>query len=400
MWNLQEEAIETDDIEALCKWLKHMPKLTQSQQVKMFEDEFAKWQGCEYAVFVNSGSSANLLLIDAVMRQYNLKRGDRVIVPAVTWATNVSPIIQLGLVPVFCDVNLYNYSFDTAMLKTLYQKYKPKAIFVTHVLGFPAEVDYIQQELGDVIILEDCCESLGASINGINVGNFGAGSTFSFYWGHHITSVEGGMVCTNDEELYKLLVQKRAHGMLRDLPIEYHEWKLEFGRHYHEAFGDFFFAELGYNFRNTEINAFLGRRQLAKVNSIINIRNENYKRFCELVAKYDMLQPPPEKEGMSSFALPFVLPGRQRQTTDIILHRQCIETRPFIGGNLLRHKAFEGYGNPSMFPNAEILTNSGSYIGNNQFITTMQFEDLKKGLDEMFFGYQSESEMGWDDNVR
>ena len=382
MWNLQQDAIGKKDIEALCEWLQHMPRLTQSQQVSMFEAEFAKYQGSKYAVFVNSGSSANLLMVDAMIRQFDLQPGDKVIVPALTWATNVAPLIQLGLKPVFCDINLDDFSFDWEMLCELVDKEKPKAVFVTHVLGFPADMNFVHEAFyEDLIILEDCCESLGAQ-----VGHAGLASTFSFYWGHHITSVEGGMVCTDDDDLYMLLVQKRAHGMMRDLPLEYHEWNIEHGRHYPDAYahmGNFFFNELGYNFRNTEINAFLGRRQLELLPDIVLKRNANYMRFCSLLWSYAgfIQQPPWFKAGMSSFAMPLITPGRDRKTVDVALRKFDIETRPFISGNLLCHPAFENYGDWMDFPNANLLTKSGSYIGNNQFLTDENYGELKASLD-------------------
>ena len=155
---------------------------------------------------------------------FNWKEEDEVIVPSVTWVTNISPIMQIGLKPVFVDINLKDLSFEYNQIKGKITK-KTRAIFITHLIGFPADIEKIKANSGsqDIKILEDCCESHGAQINKIKVGNFGEGSTFSFYWGHHMTTIEGGMVCTNNEKLYKICLLKRSHGLARELPDQDHE---------------------------------------------------------------------------------------------------------------------------------------------------------------------------------
>jgi len=223
-WKLQENVLNKEDTEILVDFIRHTKRFTQFEKVKEFEKEYSRWLGTKYCVYVNSGSSANLLLIAALKELYQWKLNDEIIVPAVTWVTNVSPVMQCGLKPVFVDINLEDLSFDYDKLKSAITS-RTKAIFVTHLIGFPADINKIRDIIGnrDILILEDCCESHGATINDVKIGNFGIGSTFSFYWGHHITSVEGGVVCTNNEDLYKLVVLKRSHGLARELPVHYHE---------------------------------------------------------------------------------------------------------------------------------------------------------------------------------
>jgi CDP-6-deoxy-D-xylo-4-hexulose-3-dehydrase len=202
----------------MAKFVLTTKKFTNGNKVKEFEKKWSEWLGCKYSLFVSSGSTANLLLIAAVMEKYGLKRGDKVLLPACTWVTNVGPVIQLGLKPVFCDVNLSNFSFDLDEIKKIKIIHPDiKLIFVTHLLGFPAENDKYQELFPEAIILDDVCESHGAKFkDGTKVGKNSLGATFSFYFGHHMTTVEGGMVSTNYPELYDLMKMKRSHGMARE----------------------------------------------------------------------------------------------------------------------------------------------------------------------------------------
>ncbi len=259
-WKLQDNVLTSEDIDLLVDFIRKAKRFTQYEKVKEFENKFAKWLGTKFCVFVNSGSSANLLLISALKEIYHWNPFDEIIVPAVTWVTNISPVMQNALKPVFLDINLKDLSFDYNKIESAITS-KTKAIFVTHLIGFPAHIKRINNIIGnrDILILEDCCESHGATIDGIKIGNFGMGSTFSFYWGHHITTVEGGMICTNNEDLSKLLVLKRSHGLARELPSRYHD---ELKDRYPDIDFEFLFLTDGYNFRNTEFNAVIGLNQI------------------------------------------------------------------------------------------------------------------------------------------
>ena len=199
-WPLQENVLKLTERKKLSNFVLKTNRFTQFEQVKEFENQYSKWQGCKYSVFVNSGSSANLLIIQAAKEIYKWKDNDEIIVPAVTWPTTVTPVIQSNLKPVFVDCNIHDFSFDYEQLKKKITK-KTKAIFVVHVIGFPANIALIKKIIKNknIVLLEDTCESQGAKFKNIKVGNFGLASSFSFYWGHHLTTIEGGMICTNNK---------------------------------------------------------------------------------------------------------------------------------------------------------------------------------------------------------
>ncbi len=383
-WRLQENILEKADIDTLVDFIRTTDRFTQFTKVREFEDAWSAWQGSRYSVFVNSGSSANLVMIAAAKDRYGWKAGDEVLVPAVTWVTNISPIIQLGLTPVFVDVNLKDFSFDYESLEKKITA-RTRAIFITHLLGFPADIKKIKEIVGDrdIRILEDCCESHGAVYQGEKVGNFGEMSSFSFYWGHHMTSVEGGIISTNDEAFYHAALLKRSHGLARELPATAH-------KKYKEAYPDidfnFLFLTDGFNFRNTEFNAVLGVSQLKHLSHYIEIRQQNFKQFVELCAPYrDVLHPLDIHEGISSFSLPFIFKDpEQKKKFQQVLGESGIESRPIIGGNLLRQPFLKGYGKPEDFPNADLMHHNGFYVGNNQFVNAERLQILKEILRKFF----------------
>lgn len=301
-WPLQEDVISDADLATLVEFIQKAKRFTQFTNVRAFEAAFASWQGCRYCVYVNSGSSANLILLSAAKEAFNWISGDEVIVPAVTWTTTVTPVMQLGLKPVFVDINLSDMAVDYEKVR---QAITPntRAIFVAHLLGFPAAIDQLQEIIGDqnISILEDCCESQGALLNGSKVGNHGLGGTFSFYWGHHMTTVEGGMVCTNDEDMYKLLLLKRSHGLARELPEKYHA---SLKAQHPDIDFNFLFLTDGFNVRNTEFNAVLGLEQLKRIDDYIQIRNRNYAAFLAQCQRYSQHLITVEKQGRSSLSFP------------------------------------------------------------------------------------------------
>ncbi len=413
--------MDKNDFGALISFIKTTERFTQFTKVREFETEFAKWQGCKYCVYVNSGSSANLLLINAWKTLKGWSGEDEIIVPAVTWSTNIAPVIQNNLTPVFADVNLDDLSFDYEHLKNAVTP-KTKAIFITHLIGFPANIDEIKKIISgrDILILEDCCESQGARIGDIKVGNFGAGGTFSFYWGHHMTTVEGGMVCTDDEELYKMLLLKRSHGLARELPEKYHQ---ELKRTYPDIDFKFLFLTDGFNVRNTELHAVIGLTQLKKIDSFIKKRNENYKLFLDICAKYDDLILI-KKEGASAFVLPFIFKDRQKKEEfqrfisepriprrsvvgdeavtkddrtrarkprasalgEDVITEKGIESRPLISGNMLRQPFLKKYYEPALFKNADFLHSNAFYIGNNQFVDKDRLKFLGSLMESFYEG--------------
>ena len=203
----------------LCRFIKHAEKLSIGEECRKFEVNFAKYQGRKYCVFVNSGSSANLALIMALLNMGKLKRGDLVGFSALTWSTNVMPLIQLGLTPVPVDVEVDTLNVSARTLSEVLKKQNIKALFLTHLLGFCDNLDEIVSlcHQHKILLIEDNCESLGSVYKGKRLGNFGLGSTFSFYVGHHMSTVEGGAVCTDDGDLETMLQLVRAHGWDRNL---------------------------------------------------------------------------------------------------------------------------------------------------------------------------------------
>lgn len=381
-WKLQGDVLDKHDLELLVKFIKRTSRFTQFRNVSKFEREFSLWQKCKNCVYVNSGSSANFLLINALKELHRWSMDDEVIVPAVTWSTNIGPVIQNGLKPVFVDVNLKDLAFDYERLEKAITK-KTRAIFVTHLIGIPADMFLIKRIVGNrpIAILEDCCEAQGATISGKKVGSFGIGSTFSFYWGHHMTTVEGGMICSDDKELYKMLLMKRSHGLARELPLKYHE---QIKKIYSNIDFKFLFLTDGFNMRNTELHAEIGLSQLKKIDSYIKIRNSNYYYFIELCRGYDELILL-ESKGISSFSLPFIFKDRikKRQFQEFI-SKHGIESRPLISGNLLLQPFLKTYYDPENFINADFLHYNTFYIGNNQFVNNKKLRRLKRIMEEFF----------------
>ncbi len=210
-WPLMKNTLSFMDRVKLAKFILSSDRFTQGKRVKEFEDAWSKWLGCKYSLYVTSGSTANFLLIASIIEKYGLKPGDKVLLPACTWVTNINPIFQLGLTPVFCDISLEDYSFDTDSLSYIKEKHPDiKLVFVTHLLGIPAKVSIYKEYFPEAIFLDDVCESHGATINNTKVGSNSLGATFSFYFGHHMSTIEGGMVSTNNKDSYDLMKMKEG----------------------------------------------------------------------------------------------------------------------------------------------------------------------------------------------
>ena len=383
-WPLQENFLNKKSVSNLCTFIKNNKRLTQHTKVREFEKKFSKWNGSKYSVFVNSGSSANLLIVQCAKELYKWKDQDEIIVPAVTWPTTVTPVIQSNLKPVFTDVNLNDFSYDYKKLKLSITK-KTKAIFVAHLIGFPADIKKIKKIVGKrkIVLLEDCCESQGSSIDKKKVGNFGLGGSFSFYWGHHMSTIEGGMIVTNNKRFYDLCLLKRSHGLAREL-LEFDQKKIK--KKFPKRDFKFLFLSDGFNLRSTEINAFLGIQMLGKMNTWIKIRNNNYENFVKLLKKYNkyFFIPFKDKNSMSSFVLPFMLKDHKlKKNLEILLNKNGIETRPFIAGNLLKQPFLKNYKNVG-FINSNYVDTNCFYIGNNQFLKKSRLIKLEKILRNFF----------------
>ena len=381
-WPLQENFLDKKSINSLCNFIKKNKRLTQFKKVKEFENKFSKWNGSKYSVLVNSGSSANLIIIESCKEIHKWKNNDEIIVPSVTWPTTVTPVIQAGLKPIFVDVNLKDFSFDYSKLKKVITK-KTRAIFVAHLVGFPSDIKKIKEIIGKrkIILLEDCCESQGAIIKDKKVGNFGIGGSFSFYWGHHMSTVEGGMITTNDRKFYTTCLLKRSHGLARELPEKEQQY---YKKKYSKNDFKFLFLSSGYNLRSTEINAFLGIIMLKKINQWIKIRNQNFKYFINILNKFKGEFLTSYDKGMSSFVLPFLMTNKKRKIQlEKYLNKNGIETRPFIAGNLLRQPFLKRF-KKTTFNNSDFIEFNAFYIGNNQFINKTRMNRLFKLLKNFY----------------
>ena len=379
-WPLMGETITYADRLKMAHFILTTKKFTNGEKVKKFEQEWNEWLGSKHSLYVSSGSTANLLLVSAVKELYGLKDGDEVLLPACTWVTNVSPIIQLGLKPVFCDINLYNYSFDLWHAAKLKKKHNIKLIFVTHLLGFPGDNEELAELFPDAIIIDDVCESHGCrSKNGSKVGSNSIGATFSFYFGHHMSTIEGGMVSTNNEDLYDLMKMKRSHGFARE--------SIRFDEHaskHPDIDRQFLFMTDGYNLRNHEVCAVLGSSQLKRLDKAIEIRNDNLFSFASIVEKYQSdLYPVFFNFRASSFSFPFICrnPETMKNLKEAFKQNK-IEYRPVVSGNLLKQPFLKNY-KLDKSENIDVVHNQGVYIGNSHFVNEKHFVLLKKILEDV-----------------
>lgn len=381
-WPLMKNSLSFFDRVDLAKFVLISDKFTQGEEVKKFEDKWSEWLGCKYSVFVTSGSSANFLLVASIIEKYGLNPGDKVILPACTWVTNVNPIFQLGLTPIFCDINLKNYSFDIENLKQIAEKHPDiKVVFVSHLLGIPANNEEYEKIFPNALFIDDVCESHGClDPMGNKVGSNSLGSTFSFYFGHHMSTVEGGMISTNSFELYDLMKIKRSHGLARasDNFEKYINQNPEIQK-------SFLFVTDGYNFRNTELAAVLGISQLKRLNKFISIRRNNYSKYVSIINKNSNFYSIEYNFHNSSFCFPFICKTKEIKNKLVsIFKKHNIEYRSVVGGNLLR-QPYLNYEVECKKCNLtiDIIHENGIYIGNNQFVNNKDMKYLEKILMEL-----------------
>ena len=382
-WPLMKDCITKEDKDSLVEFIQTSNRYTNGPKVKQFEKEWSEWLGVKHSLFVSSGSTANFLLLSAIKRRYNLKKGDKVLVPAMTWVTNVAPIIQLGLKPIFCDVERDTFSFDLEHMARLHQEHHDiRLVFVTHLFGIPAQINEFKKIIPNAFYIEDCCESHGAKIYDKKVGTLSEGSTFSSYFGHHMTTVEGGFVSTDDTELHELMRAKRSHGLARECSDEVYK---KYIKRYPDVDKRFMFITDGYNFRNNEFGAVLGLSQLPRLDDMIKRRREVCDKFVSILKKYDDIFHIPNFDGNSSFCLPFIAKdGYLRNDLQEHLEACGVETRPLCSGNLLRQPFLSEYEVFKEFPKVDYLHYHGFFIGNNHLVTDEEIEKLGFILDDYF----------------
>jgi CDP-6-deoxy-D-xylo-4-hexulose-3-dehydrase len=335
---LAEQTISPAELAELAAWLTTNPWLTQGPLVREFETRWARWLGTKHAVLVNSGSSANLLMYYALLAGTNL-RNRKVIVPAVSWATTVAPAIQLGFEPILCEADAATFGLDLDHLEKLLEEHHPAAVILVHVLGVPNDMQAVMslKDRFDFTLMEDCCAAHGSRFDGQKVGTFGELSSFSFYYGHHMSTIEGGIVCTSDAGLNDTLLQLRSHGWAKDLSAEKeaelvaHYQPIDFNR-------TFTFYLPGFNVRSTDLNAKIGLMQMDRLDAMIERRIENHRVYQQRIGTAPGFAcQSNERAAISSIsfgALCSSVPHRARVAA--ALREAGIETRPLGGGNMSR----------------------------------------------------------------
>ena len=377
---LVNDTIDISDINKLINWLMTNPKLTKGDLTVEFEKKWSEWLGYKYSVFVNSGSSANLAAIYSLILSGKLKN-KKIIVPAVSWVTTVTPAIQLGLEPIMCDCDVNNLGLDITHLKKLILSENPAAIILVHVLGFPNHMDEIIKLCNDndILLIEDTCESIGSKYNDKNLGTFGDLSTFSFYFGHHMSTIEGGMISTDDENLYHILLSIRSHGWDRDLPMSKQiELRKKYNINNFKSLYTFYYP--GFNLRSTDLQAFIGLSQMDKIDDIIHKRNRNYLRYKNGITNNFWDISPPDMSFISNFSYPVITKNIDRLVDS--LTKNEIECRPLICGSINEHPFwYERYGKQNL-PNSKLVHEYGLYLPNNHQMTEDEVDMVIKIVNE------------------
>ena len=381
---LMSDNIIRQDIDTLVNFLQQdpIPKLTNGPKVLEFEQTWSKWLGVKHSLFVNSGSSANELTMLAI----KVLHGDgEVIVPPLTWVSDIASVIHAGLKPVFCDINLKNLSFDYGKLLGLIND-NTRAIFLTHVLGINGLTKEIIQlcQSNDILLIEDVCESHGATFEGAKLGSLGYASNFSFYFAHHMSTIEGGMVCTNDTRFYEILRCLRSHGMLRESTDE--SMKEDFYRRYPELNKDFIFLAAAHNYRSTEINAVLGLSQLSRLDSNNNKRKDNFAYFMSSLDP-DKYHTDINMEGQCNYAFIVIMKEptfSRRDDIEKALTDNGIEFRRGLsgGGNQVKQPYLIGDFRHVELPVMDYVHHFSWYIGNYPDLEREKIDTLLEVLND------------------
>ena len=375
MIKLVNDTVDKADIDELILWLQSKPRLTKGPLTLKFEQKWSEWLGVKYSVFVNSGSSANLASIYALLLSGKL-RNKKIIVPAVSWVTTVSPAIQFGMIPILCDCNRENLGLDLKHLERIIKEEDPASLILVHVLGFSNDMDRIMQlcRENDIRVIEDSCEALGSSYNGSKLGGIGDLGTFSLYFGHHISTIEGGLISTNSEELYNILLMIRSHGWDRDLD---ENQKIYLREKYNiKDFNSLYtFYHPSFNLRSTDLQAFLGLEQMKKVDSIVKKRNENYLLYDNLIFNPFWKVKSQENSFVSNFNYPIVTTSDKFSILVEALQNNFIETRPLICGSINQQPFWhERFGKSNNVKNADFLHKHGLYLPNNHELKKQEIE--------------------------
>ena len=383
---LMDDNINREDVNSVIDFLNQdpIPKLTNGPKVVEFEKQWSEWVGVKHSLFVNSGASANELTMLALKYMY----GDgEVIVPPLTWISDISSVLFAGFRPVFVDVNFDNLSFDLNKLKEAITP-KTRAIFLTHVLGINGLTDELLKLCKDknILLIEDVCESHGTTFKGKKVGSFGYASNFSFYFAHHMSTIEGGMVCTNDDKFYQMCRALRSHGMMREMTDD--SMKQEIIEKYPDLNPDFIFVGPAHNFRSTEINAVIGLNQLPRLDDNNKKRISNFNHFISNLNAEKYITEL-RTAGQCNYAFIVIMRDDSLAVRDKIeatLKKEGIEFRRGLsgGGNQMRQPFMTQFNyNLDNYPNIEHIHNFSWYIGNYPSLPQEKIDYLLEVLNNL-----------------
>lgn len=376
MIKLVQDTISKEDVNQLIKWLETYPILTKAEKTKDFEKKWSNWLGVKHSIFVNSGSSANLLMIYALIVLNRLKN-DKVVVPSLSWATDLSPIMQLGLKPILVDCNLDDLSVDLDELEVIFKEQSPACLLLVSVLGLTPNMRKIQELCSkyNVILLEDNCESLGSKFENKKLGSFGEMSSFSLYFGHHISTIEGGMICTDDDDLASTIIQLRSHGWDRDLsPEKQNELREKWNIDSFSALYTFYVP--GFNLRATDLQANIGLSQLERIDEIIEKRNINYFKYIDNLKDFTWTPTIDEKNYVSNFCMPIIDKCKNKIIDNLIKNK--IECRPLICGSMGTQPFYVNVYGKIIKPNVSIVDKNGLYIPNHPGLNEYEIDKISE----------------------
>jgi len=362
---LADNTISQEEIASLATWLQQNQQLTKGPLTRQFEAEFATYSGTQYSIMVNSGSSANLLMAYSLSEAGYL-RNKKVIVPAVSWITTLSPFIQLGFECFLCDSDSQDLGVDLNHLESLLKKERPALLILVHILGHPNQMEAIHRLCAqyDCRVIEDACEALGSEYQGKKTGALSLAGSFSFYYGHHISTIEGGAITTSDSNLYSVMLSIRSHGWSRDVPAaDRQAWREEYEIDEFREFYSFYYA--GYNLRSSDLNAFLGRNQLKRLDTIAKTRARNFELYRQALPEF--WSQSSQHSFVSSFAYGTFVKNRLEVARHLLA--QGIECRPLVCGSMGRQPFWIKRFGVTRLKVADQVHDFGLYLPNHANIT-------------------------------
>ncbi len=382
MIKLVKDTIDKNDINKLVEWLNQddIPRLTKGDLTWELESKWAKKIGTKYSIYVNSGSSAILLALAALLHTGKL-RNNKVVVPGLSWATDVSSPMLLGMEPILCDSNLEDLSCDLEHLEELFKTNDPSCMILVSPLGLVPNMEKVISlcEKYNVILLEDVCESMGSKYQGKYLGSFGFASFFSMYFGHHLSTIEGGFINTNDEDFYYSLLMMRSHGWDRDLPTHIQE-KLREENNVSEFDSLYTFYLPGFNLRATDLQSFIGLMAIDKLDGYSEKRNENFKKYKSLIGDNKIMVGENNGDFVSNFAYPIINEKRNEIVNKLL--EKNIEVRPLIAGDMSKKPMWvKKYGSVEL-KNCDLINKFGFYIPNHQGLTFDEIQTIVSIINE------------------